>query len=142
MDMLPNKINLDNSMNKNIAKDELQEALRIILPEIMTPELMAEALKKIFTPNRVKAMSRGSLTVKQAALYKGVGEDKIRQKINSKELEISHDRGRIKILKSELDKLDFKRSGTVKTNQQSSFMSVRDRFQQKILEQAKLKNKK
>jgi excisionase family DNA binding protein len=129
-------------MDKNIAKDELQEALRAILPEIMTPELMAEALKKIFTPNRVKAMSRGSLTVKQAALYKGVGEEKIRQKINSKELEITRAKGGIRILKSELDKLDFRKSGSVKTNPQSSLMSVRDRFQQKILEQAKLKNKK
>jgi excisionase family DNA binding protein len=87
-------------------------------------------------------MSRGSLTIKQAALYKGVGEEKIRQKINSKELEITRAKGGIRILKSELDKLDFRKSGSVKTNPQSSLMSVRDRFQQKILEQAKLKNKK
>ncbi|HEX2868768.1 MAG TPA: hypothetical protein VHO03_17135 [Ignavibacteriales bacterium] len=123
------------------SKEELKAVLREILPEYLNEDMLAKALKKVFTPNRVKAMTRGSMTIKQAAIYKGVGEKKIREKIASKELEISREKGGVKIQKSALDQLDFRKSGTLKTKPEPPHMSARDRFQQKILDQHKLKNK-
>lgn len=66
---------------------------------------LGEALRSMFSPDQLKVMYRGNYTIKQAGLYLGVGETRIRELIDSGKLGYNKIGSGISISKAECDRL-------------------------------------
>jgi len=58
---------------------------------------MKELFKQILTADAIKVMYRGNFTKKQAALYFGIGEDKLQKLIDKGELAVNFQDGEERI---------------------------------------------
>lgn len=65
---------------------------------------LGEALRSMFSPDQLKVMYRGNFTINQAALYLGIGNDKVRVLIDRGELGVNIVFGKTYVSRQECDR--------------------------------------